>query len=97
MEMDPGDVCRGCQGICKGKAREPSPNRVSSRLLYRALQEIKRSLQLGKPTGSLQRPYRGKASGLRCVMKGQLETTLKGVVDGDSQDREVWRLMTSGN
>ena len=31
------------------------------------------------------------------MKKGQLETTLKGAVDGDSQVREVWRLVTSGN
>lgn len=85
-------------GNLKGKAREPSPNLVSSRLVYRALGEmINRFLQSGRPTGSLQRPYRGKASGLQCMKKAQLETTLKGAVDGDSQEREVWRLATSGN
>lgn len=39
----------------------------------------------------------GKASGLQSMKKGQLETVLQGAVDGDSQERGVWRLGTSGN
>lgn len=85
-------------GNPKGKAREPSSNPGSSSLVYRALGEmINRVLQSGRPRRSFQRLCRGKASGLQCMKEGKLDTMLKGAVDGASQEREVWRLMTAGN
>jgi len=91
MDIDPGDVCRGCEVIGKERQGSPVPTSLAAGWFTRHWGR-KQIFTIRETNGVFSETLQGQS-----MKKGQLETMLKGAVDGDSQEREVWRLGTSGN